>query len=186
MKLLAALAFAMAPAIAAAQVDPKTLQAPPASRWFNLDRSSTGYVAGGNLGGMLWAFHVRGYEMKRLQPTTFSIDGAILQVRAVPRESVKDAQGGLLAAHKRAEQAYQAKGMAGVTFVEHDFCRGSSVAHEQWVARAPSGVAQAFVTFEVGDYILMVMSPYENEQRRAVAARSLGEVCSTLQLNKLS
>src|SRR6476646_472891 len=94
MKRLAACAlFAACIPHAHAQVDPKSVQQGPETRWFNLDRTSTGYVAAGSLAGTFWAFHVRGQEMKRLAPTTFSLDGVILQVRAVPRSVFKGGKG---------------------------------------------------------------------------------------------
>src|SRR5690349_12662463 len=91
--------------IAHAQLDPKTLQTGPETRWFNLDRTTTGYLAAGNLAGTFWAFHVRGQEMKRLAVTTFALDGVVFQVRAVPRNVVKGGTGmNALGAHKAFEQ----------------------------------------------------------------------------------
>jgi len=89
MRRLAALVFfaAFGP-FAHAQIDPKAPQAGPETRWFNLDRTSTGYIAAGNLAGTFWAFHVRGQEMKRLAVTTFALDGVVLQMLAIPRKII--------------------------------------------------------------------------------------------------
>jgi uncharacterized protein (DUF2252 family) len=164
------------------QVDPRTLQQAPETRWFNLDRTSTGYIAAGNLGGTLWAFHVRGFEMKKLAPTTFSLDGVVLQVRAIPKRALKLAgPADVLGAHKAYEQKHIAATAAHVAFRSHEFCRSASVPYQQWIAQVPGGITQAFVTFLVGDYILMVMAPYENAKREELAGRALGEVCTTFQ-----
>ena len=187
MKRLAACAVFAAACIplAQAQVDPKSLQAGPETRWFNLDRTSAGYVAAGNLAGTFWAFHVRGQEMKRLAPTTFSLDGAILQVRAVPRSVFKGGTGtNALGAHKAYEQEHLAGEAKGMTFRDHRFCREAAVPHEQWIAHAPGGISQAFVTFLAGDYVLMVAAPFENEARERVVERSIGEACATFRTQK--
>ena len=184
MRRAAASLFFLAAACAFAQnkVDPKTLQAPPETRWFNLDRTSTGYIAAGNLGGTLWAFHVRGFEMKKLAPTTFSLDGVVLQVRAIPKSVLKaTGASSILGVHKAYEQKHLAATIKDVTFRDHDFCRSAVVPYQQWIAQAPGGISQAFVTFAVGNYILMVMAPYENARREELAARAIGEVCTTFQ-----
>jgi hypothetical protein len=186
MKCLAAGAlFAACMPLAQAQVDPKSLQQGPETRWFNLDRTSTGYVVAGNLAGTFWAFHVRGQEMKRLAPTTFSLDGVILQVRAVPRSVFKGGTGAKpLDAHKAYEQDHLAGEAKNTTFRDHGFCREARTSHQQWIAKAPAGISQAYVTFVVGDYVLMVAAPYENEARERVVERSIGEVCSTFRTQK--
>lgn len=168
-----------------AQVDPKTLQAPPETRWFNLDRTSSGYIAAGNLAGTYWAFHVRGQQMKLLAPSTFSLDGVVLQVRAVPRKVLKAGASDPLGAHKAYEQKHLAGTVKGVEFRDHDFCRTAQAPYQQWIAQAPGGIAQAFVTFVVGDYVLMVMAPYESAGREELAARAIGEVCTTFQVRKV-
>ena len=181
MRRRAAIAFFAALAtLARAEVDPKTLQKGPETRWFNLDRSSSGYIAAGNLAGTFWAFHVRGQEMKRLAATTFSLDGVVLQVRAVPRSVVKGGAGpNALDAHKAYEQEHLAGEVKGTTFRDHALCREAGVPHQQWISQAPAGISQAFVTFLVGDYVLMVASPYESKARERVVERAIGEVCST-------
>jgi hypothetical protein len=186
MRLLAACAlFAAFATHAQGQVDPKSLQRGPETRWFNLDRTSTGYVAAGNLAGTFWAFHVRGSEMKRLAATTFSLDGVILQVRAIPRSIVKDGTGmNALGAHKAYEQQHLAEDSKGTTFRDHDYCRDAKVPHQQWVSQSPGGISEAFVTFLVGDYVLMVGSPYENDVRERHVERAIGEVCSTFRTQK--
>src|SRR6478736_8793260 len=110
MKRLAACAlFAACIPHAHAQVDPKSVQQGPETRWFNLDRTSTGYVAAGNLAGTFWAFHVRGQEMKRLAVTTFALDGVVLQVLAIPRKIIKGGTGmNALGAHKAFEHQHLA------------------------------------------------------------------------------
>ena len=164
------------------QLDPKTMEPPPESRWFSLDRTSTGYIAAGNLGGALWAFHVRGQEMKKLAATTFSLDGVVLQVRAIPKKALKIVgPANVLGAHKAFEQKHLAATMQNVAFRDHAFCQSARVPYQQWIAQVPGGIAQAFVTFLVGDYILMVMAPYENPKREELAARAIGEVCTTFQ-----
>jgi len=45
-------------------------------------------------------------------------------------------------------------------------------------------MSQAYVTFLVGDYVLMVMSPYESEVRERAVERAIGEVCSTFRTEK--
>jgi hypothetical protein len=188
MKRIAAWVLLAAATMAFADIDPNTLQAPPSERWFSLDKTSTGYVAGGNLAGTLWAFHVRGEQMKRLgaeASTTFSLDGAVIQVRAIPRTVVTAGTGDILAAHKRYEQEHQVSATKGVTFGDHAFCTGAKVPHAQWTAQS-GGLVQAYVTFEVGDYVLMVVSPYENEARRAVVANALQDVCTSFRREKAS
>ena len=186
MRVLAACAlFAAFSAHAQLQVDPKTLQGGPETRWVNLDRTSTGYIAAGNLAGTFWAFHVRGHEMKRLAVTTFSVDGVILQVRAVPRSIVKGGNGmNPLGAHKAFEQQHLVEDTPGTTFRDHGYCRDAKVPHQQWISQAPGGISQAFVTFLVGDYILMVALPYENAERERHVERAIGEVCSTFRIQK--
>lgn len=190
MKRLAAIAFLAASGAAFSQVNPETLAAPPSERWFTLDRTSAGYVAGGNLAGTLWAFHVQGDKMKRLgseASTTFSIDGVVLQVRPVPRSVIKGAASGVLEAHKRYEQEHQAGTTPGVTFGSHDLCRGAKIPFQQWTAqRASGGLVQAYVTFEVGDYVMMIVAPYENEVRRTAVARALGDACRSFRREKSS
>ena len=176
----------LAATTAFAQVDPKKLTTPPSTRWFSLDRTSTGYVAGGNLDGTLWAFHVPGFEMKRLggaDSSTFSVDGKVVQVRAVPRKLIKGADAGMLEAHKRYEQEHQAGSAKGVAFRDHDLCRNAQVPHQQWLAKS-GAITQAVVTFEVGNYVLMVVSPYENERRARVVAETLDEVCRSFRREK--
>jgi len=186
MKCLAAGAlFAACMPLAQAQVDPKSLQQGPETRWFNLDRTSAGYVVAGNLAGTFWAFHVRGQEMKRLAATTFSVDGVVLQVRAVPRSVVKGGAGpNALDAHKAYEQEHLSGEVKGTTFRDHALCREAGVPHQQWISHAPAGISQAFVTFLAGDYVLMVASPYESKARELVVERAIGEVCSTFRTQK--
>ena len=185
MRRLAAFAlFAAIGPLAHAQIDPKAPQKGPETRWFNLDRTSTGYIAAGNLAGTFWAFHVRGREMKRLEVTTFGLDGVIFQVRAIPRKVIKGGTGmNALGAHKAFEQEHLAE-KKGTTFRDHNFCRDAKVPHQQWVSQAPGDMSQAYVTFLVGDYVLMVMSPYENEARERGVERAFGEVCSTFRTEK--
>lgn len=185
MRRLAAFAFFAAfGTLAQAQIDPKALQKGPETRWFNLDKTSTGYIAAGNLAGTFWAFHVRGQEMKRLEVTTFGLDGVIFQVRAVPRNIVKGGTGmNALGAHKAFEQKHLGQ-TRGTTFRDHNFCRDAKVPYQQWVSQAPGDMSQAYVTFVVGDYVLMVMSPYESEVRERAVERAIGEVCSTFRTEK--
>src|SRR6185295_9960217 len=101
MKTLATLLFAIAATNAAAQINPDTMKEPPSSRWFSIDQTSNGYVAGGNLEGTAWAFHVQGVEIKRLgdrNSTTFSVDGAVIQVVPVPRGTIPGAESNVLEA----------------------------------------------------------------------------------------
>jgi hypothetical protein len=185
MKRLAACAFFACISVAHAQVDPKSLQGGPETRWFNLDRTSTGYVAAGNLAGTFWAFHVGGQEMKRLAATTFSVDGVVLQVRAVPRSIIKGGAGvNALGAHKAYEQEHLSGEAKGTTFRDHGFCRDAGAPHQQWISQAPGGISQAFVTFLVGDYVLMVAAPYESEARERVVKRAIGETCATFRTQK--
>ncbi len=186
MRRLAACAFVAAFAsLVHAQIDPKPLEKGPETRWFNLDRTSTGYIAAGNLAGTFWAFHVRGHEMKRLAVTTFSLDGVILQVRAIPRSVVKGGTGmNPLGAHKAFEKEHASGETPGIAFRDHNFCRDPKVPHEQWVSQAPGGVSQAFVTFLVGDYVLMLAAPFENEIRERAVERAIGDACSTFRLQK--
>ncbi|HUQ28368.1 MAG TPA: hypothetical protein VM051_07230 [Usitatibacter sp.] len=190
MKRLAALAFVAFANACLAQGDPATAMPPPSERWFSLDRTSSGYVAAGNLAGTLWAFHVRGFQMKRLggaASTMFSIDGVVMQVRPVPRSVIKGAASGALQAHKRYEQEHQAATNPNLTFGDHDLCRGAKVPFEQWTAqRAGDAMVQAYVTFEVGDYVMMVVAPYENEARRKAVARALEDVCTSFQREKVA
>jgi hypothetical protein len=185
MRRLAAFAFFIASAtLAHAQVDPKTLQKGPETRWFNLDKTSTGYIAAGNLAGTFWAFHVRGQEMKRLEVTTFGLDGVIFQVRAIPRKVIKGGTGmNALGAHKAFEQKHLSQ-TKGTAFRDHDFCRDAKVPHQQWISQAPGDMSQAYVTFLVGDYVLMVMSPYENEVRERAVEHAIGEVCSSFRTER--
>ena len=170
--------------LAFAQLDPKTVQPGPETRWFNLDRTSTGYIAAGNLAGMFWAFHVRGQEMKRLAVTTFAFDGVVFQVRAIPRSIIKGGKGmNALGAHKAFEQQHLAE-TKGTTFRDHNFCRDSKVPFQQWISQAPGDMSQAYVTFLVGDYVLMVMSPFESEVRERAVERAIGEVCSTFRTER--
>jgi hypothetical protein len=185
MSRIAALAFfAAIGTLAHAQVDPKTLQQGPETRWFNLDKTTTGYIAAGNLAGTFWAFHVRGQDMKRLEVTTFGLDGVIFQVRAIPRKIIKGGTGmNALGAHKAFEQKHLAE-KKGTTFRDHNFCRDAKVPYQQWISQAPGDMSQAYVTFLVGDYVLMVMSPYENEKRERAVETALGEVCTTFRTEK--
>src|SRR6478672_457578 len=128
-----------------AQIDPKTLQGGPETRWFNLDRTSTGYIAAGNLAGTFWAFHVRGQEMKRLAVTTFALDGVVFQVRAIPRSIIKGGTGmNALGAHKAFEHQHLAE-TKGTTFHDHNFCRDAKVPYQQWISQAPGDMSQAYV-----------------------------------------
>jgi hypothetical protein len=186
MKRLAACAlFAACIPLARADVDPKTVQPGPETRWFNLDRTSTGYVAAGNLAGTFWAFHVPGQEMKRLAPTTFSLDGVILQVRAVPRSVFKGGTGAdPLGAHKAYEQDHLLAQARGTTFRDQGFCRGATAPHRQWISHSPGGISQAFATFLVGDYVLMVAAPYESEARERAVERAMGEACASFRTQR--
>ena len=186
MKRLAACAvFAACIPLARADVDPKSLQQGPETRWFNLDRTSTGYLAAGNLAGTFWAFHVQGLEMRRLAPTTFSLDGVVLQVRAVPRSVFKGGTGmNALGAHKAYEQAHLSGSAKGTKFRDGGFCREARLPHQQWISQVAGGISQAFVTFLVGDYVLMVAAPYENEARERVVERAIGEVCASFRIQR--
>jgi len=192
MKIIAALLFAIAPAIAAAQLNPDTLQTPPASRWLSIDQTSNGFVAGGNLRGTAWAFHVQGAQMKRLgdkNSTTFSVDGAVIQVVPVPRGTIPGADSNVLEAHRKFEQEHQRRNSPkGIEFGEQGFCRGAQFPHQEWTARMPSvkgPVMQAVVTFEVGNYVLMVVLPFENEARERVVARTIGDICASFRRQKV-
>jgi len=177
--------FAALPAFAQVQIEQNAPQRGPETRWFNLDKTSTGYIAAGNLAGTFWAFHVRGSEFKRLAVTTFSLNGVILQVRAIPRSIVKGGTGmNALGAHKVYEQQHLLEEAKGTTFRDHSYCRDAKQPHQQWTSQAPGGLSQAFVTFLVGDYVLMVASPYENAAREQGVERALGEVCSTFRIQK--
>ncbi|MBC8022731.1 MAG: hypothetical protein H7Y14_06410 [Burkholderiales bacterium] len=185
----ALLLLALASSLATAQLDPKNLPDFPSEQWFSLARTSTGYLAGGNLAGTLWAFHVRGDELKKLgegDPPTFAINGVLLQVKAVSRTVLETGRGGILQAHKKYEQGHQAQTSKGVAFGDHDLCRNAAVPHQQWIARAPSGLTQAFVTFEVGDYVLMVVSAYEDEKRRQAVVRAVDDLCRSFKREKAS
>lgn len=185
-RVAAILVIALAPALACVRADdPKTREKGPETRWFNLDRTSAGYIAAGNLAGTFWAFHVRGHEMKRLAVTTFSVDGVIVQVRAVPLGIVKGrAAMNPLGAHKAYEQRHLSREAPGTTFSDHGYCRDAKVPYQQWTSKAPGGISQAFVTFLAGDYVLMVASPYENDLRQRGVERAIGEICSTFRLQK--
>ena len=41
------------------------------------------------------------------------------------------------------------------------------------------------MSFEVGDYVLMVTSAFENDRRLQAVARAMGDVCKTMQVKKL-
>ena len=185
-RIAALLVMVLAPVVAVGQLDPKAPpQKGPETRWFNLDRTSTGYIAAGNLAGTFWAFHVRGKEMKQLAVATFSLDGVVVQVRAVPRKAVKGGTGmNALGAHKAYEERRLSQEAGGTTFRDHDYCRDAKVPYQQWVAKAPNGISEAFVTFVVGDYVLMVASPYESDVRERRTAQALAEVCSTFRVQK--
>lgn len=188
-RIVAAVAsFFAAAALAQQPQMPKDLQPPPSERWFSVTRSSTGFLAGGNLNGTLWAFHVRGEGFKWLDkgnPPAFAIDGVVMQVKVVNRHLIATTGPSILREHKRFEQDYQAKSTRGVTFRETDICRNAKIAHQQWIAQGPAGasgkpgIAQAYVTFEVGDYVLMVVAPYENEARQRAVERVIDDVCSS-------
>ena len=192
MKTLATLLFAIAATNATAQFNPDTLKEPPVSRWFSIDQTSNGFVAGGNLEGTAWAFHVQGVEMKRLgdkNSTTFSVDGAVIQVVPVPRGTIPGADSNLLDAHRKFEQEHQRRNSPkGIEFSEQGFCRGAQFPHQEWTARMPSvrgPVAQAIVTFEVGKYVLMMVLPFENDARQRAVARTIGDICTTFRRQKI-
>ena len=192
MKTLATLLFAIAATNATAQINPDTLKEPPVSRWFSIDQTSNGFVAGGNLEGTAWAFHVQGVEMKRLgdkNSTTFSVDGAVIQVVPVPRGTIPGADSNLLDAHRKFEQEHQRRNSPkGIEFSEQGFCRGAQFPHQEWTARMPSvrgPVAQAIVTFEVGKYVLMMVLPFENDARQRAVARTIGDICTTFRRQKV-
>ena len=182
MNRIAAIVFALFAASAfAQQVEmPKNLQPAPSERPFSVTRSSTGFLAAGNLGGNLWAFHVRGQDFKwlREQSRLFAIDGVVMQVRIVNRSNFSITLPSVLQSHKKFEQDYQAKASPGVTFGDHDMCHNAKVPHQHWLAKS-AAITQAYVTFEVGDNVLMVIVPYENEERRKAAARVIDDVCSS-------
>ena len=193
-RIVAAIASLAAAAALAQQIEmPKDLQAPPSERWFSITRSSAGFLAGGNLGGTLWAFHVRGQDFKWLgkgNPPLFAIDGVVMQVKVVNRRLVTMTGPSILREHKRFEQDYQARNNKGVTFHETDICRNAKIAHQQWIEQAPAapgkpGIAQAYVTFEVGDYILRVVAPYENDVRKQAVERVMDDVCSSFLREKV-
>ena len=142
--------------------------------------SSSGFIAAGNLSGNLWAFHVRGQEFKWLREPSklFAIDGVVMQVRLVNRATFPVTVPSVLQAHRKYEQEYQAKASPGVTFADHDMCRNAKLPHQHWLARS-AAVSQAYVTFEVGDYVVMVVAPYENEVRERAVARVIDDVCSS-------
>jgi hypothetical protein len=187
-RIAARLFFCVATAASAAAPDaPNTPQPAPSERWFSLSRTSSGYLAAGNLGGTLWAFHVRGDDLKSLgsgSPPMFSINGVVLQVKAVSRAVLKSSASDILDAHRKYEQDYQARTLASVTFRDHDMCRNAKVPHRQWIAQSPPGISQAYVTFEVGDYVMMIVAPFEDERRRQAVARVLDDVCVSFQREK--
>ncbi len=192
MKTLVVLLFAIAAANAAAQINPDTLKEPPSSRWFSVDQTSNGYVAGGNLEGTAWAFHVQGTQYKVLgdkNSTTFSVDGAVIQVVPVPRGTIPGATSNVLEAHRKFEQEHQRRNSPkGIEFAEQGFCRGAQFPHQEWTARMPSirgPIAQAVVTFEVGNYVLMMVLPFENETRERAVARTINDICLSFRRQKI-
>jgi hypothetical protein len=192
MKSLPAFLIAIVSTIAAAQFNPDTLQLPPVARWFSIDQTSNGFVAGGNLDGTAWAFHVQGTQMKRLgdkNSTTFSVDGAVIQVVPVPRTAIPGAGDNVLDAHRKFEQEHQRRDSPkGIDFTEQGFCRGAQFPHREWSVRMASvrgPVAQAIVTFEVGKYVLMMVLPFENEERERVVARTINDICTTFRRQKI-
>jgi hypothetical protein len=174
-------------AIALALVLARDLPPPPVERGFSLNRSSTGYIVAGNLSGTLYAFHVRGEKLKYLgtaSPPVFSIDGVVMQVKIVAHSAFGGPRAAMLQTHKRFEQEHQARSTKGVAFRDHDLCQGARYPHQQWIAQAQGGISQAYVTFEVGDNVVMVVAPYENEQRRKVVAEAIGDVCRSFATEK--
>ena len=188
MKRMTAAFASLAAAVAFAQQVqmPKDLQPAPSERPFSITRSSTGYLVGGNLGGNLWAFHVRGQEFKWLREPAqlFAIDGVVMQVKLVKRSLFPVTGPSVLQAHRKYEQEYQAKSTPGVTFADHDMCRNSKLPHQHWLATS-GNISQAYVTFEVGDYVVLVVAPYENEVRREAVARELDDVCRSFVREKV-
>ena len=168
---------------------PKELQKHPVDRAFSLSRTSTGYIAAGNLAGTLYAFHVRGHELKYLgtaSPPAFSIDGVVMQVKIVPRAAFGGPPARMLQSHKRYEQEHLARTEKGMKFRDHEMCGKAKLPHQQWLAESPGGISQAYVTFEVGDYVVMVVAPYENERRRQVVTPAIGDVCESFGREKAS
>ena len=168
---------------------PKERPKHPVDRAFSLNRTSTGYIAAGNLAGTLYAFHVRGHELKYLgtaSPPAFSIDGVVMQVKLVPRAAFGGPPAKMLETHKRFEQDHLAGTAKGMTFRDHDMCRRAKFPYQQWLAESAGNISQAFVTFEVGDYVVMVVAPYENERRRQLVASAIGDVCESFGREKAS
>jgi len=76
----------------------------------------------------------------------------------------------------------------GVEFATQGFCRGAQFPHQEWTARMPSvrgPIAQATVTFEVGDYVLMVVLPFENDARQQAVARTIADICTSFRRQKV-
>lgn len=190
-RLAVVLAWALVPALAAAQaIDPRKLPPASSTRWFNLNKTSTGYVAAGKLGDEIWAFHVRGDELRNFPETsspTFSIDGVVLQVKAVHRGAFASDGHDVLEAHRKYEQEFERKRAEGaIQYTDTRVCAGAKLPHREWVAQSTRGetVSRAYVTFQVGDYVLMVVAPYENELRARTVARAIDEICRSFTREK--
>jgi hypothetical protein len=94
-----------------------------------------------------------------------------------------ETNGGVLEAHKRFEQKHQSETVKGVTFGDHAMCRDAKFPFQQWTAKR-GALVQAYVTFEVGDYVLMIVAPYENEARREAVERAIEDVCASFKKEK--
>jgi hypothetical protein len=164
-------------------------ESPKTGPWLKVARSANGFLVGGYLDGVLYGFEIPGSDIKSVgegkQPL-MTVDGVFFQVRAIPKSEFASLAPDALEAHKRYEQKLQRQSFQGVTFADHDFCDNSKARHGQWMAEVPPDPAppaagrtpyQVYVTFEVGDSVLMVGSAYGNDEQKRAVARKIDGIC---------
>ena len=186
-RILAAIALALLATSTVAQDPPK--ESPKTGPWLKVAKSANGFLVGGYLDGVLYGFEIPGSEIKPVgdgREPLMTVDGVFLQVRAIRKSEFASIAPDALEAHKRYEQKFQREGFPGATFADHDYCDNSKVRHGQWMMEAPPNPAlpegrrtphQVYVTFEVGDSVLLVGSLYGNDEQKHAMARKIDGIC---------
>jgi len=192
MNRLFAMALLALATLVAAQEPPKDAPKQAPKPWIKIVKAGNGYLVGGYIDNVLYGFEIPGTEIKSVgkgeQPLVV-VDGVFLQFQVVAKSLFGALDADSLEAFRKYEQKYQAESFRGVTFSDHDFCQNAKVRHRDWVSEMPPNPNappdavrtpyQVYVTFEVGDSVLMVGSAYGNEEQKRATARKIDAICRT-------
>jgi hypothetical protein len=161
------------------QLGPASNAQESAGSWLSIFKSETGFKFDGNLGGTKFAFEIPGQQIKTTAEPMVTIDGVFFQFVPVNQSAIPRQGGSILNAHKKWEQRHQQRLLPGAQFHDDDLCPTSELQHQHWVAGIPGKPTQAFITVEVGGFVLLAGTAYSNDDEYAAMAKKLNGFCTT-------